>query len=371
MAILAVRPPGWHDPLGPSTDPAMSIDRATRAALCALALTALHQSAECRTTVRVTVRGTVAFNQISSPPMNAFAPGNAALLRFTVDSGVFTDSVSFPTRGYVIDASSFALASGLTSVGLQSPFPPAETPYFVIRDDDPAVDGFFTSTSVDFPTGVPLAPVGVFGNFENDFSVTYDGATLPSLDVLDALGTYDFTGLSVFNWTVNDGGFQPLGIDFTEMTIECVAEISTYCTAGTTANGCRAAIAGTGTPSASSGSGFDISVSNVDGGRNGLVFYGISGPTASPWGMGAMTSSSFLCVKAPTQRTPPGTTTGTVGACDGTFSVDFNAFIAANPSALGAPFTVGDVVDAQFWFRDPPSPNTTHISNGLEFTVCP
>ena len=31
----------------------------------------------------------------------------------------------------------------------------------------------------------------------------------------------------------------------------------------------------------------------------------------------------------------------------------------------------GDTVWAQAWFRDPPSPKTTHLSDGLEFVVCP
>jgi len=29
------------------------------------------------------------------------------------------------------------------------------------------------------------------------------------------------------------------------------------------------------------------------------------------------------------------------------------------------------VVQAQAWYRDPPSPNTTHLSNALEFTLVP
>jgi hypothetical protein len=43
------------------------------------------------------------------------------------------------------------------------------------------------------------------------------------LDILDALGTYDFTGLSVFNWTIDDGPFQPVGLLFSQLTIESAA----------------------------------------------------------------------------------------------------------------------------------------------------
>jgi hypothetical protein len=38
---------------------------------------------------------------------------------------------------------------------------------------------------------------------------------------------------------------------------------------------------------------------------------------------------------------------------------------------LGAPFAAGDAVWSQAWFRDPPSPGTTSMSNALRFTVGP
>jgi hypothetical protein len=82
-------------------------------------------------------------------------------------------------------------------------------------------------------------------------------------------------------------------------------------------------------------------------------------------------STSFLCVKAPTQRTPAVNSGGTEHACDGAFSRDFLAYLAATPSALGQPFTAGQCVYAQAWFRDPPAPRTTNLSNGLQFTTCP
>jgi Tol biopolymer transport system component len=142
-----------------------------------------------------------------------------------------------------------------------------------------------------------------------------------------------------------------------------------YCTAGTTTHGCVPSIAGTGTPSASASSGFVISVSSVEGLKQGIVFYGIDnlGFTPLAWGP----STSFLCVKTPTQRTAPQNSGGTLNGCDGTFALDWNAFRAANPSALGAPFAPGQHVYAQGWFRDPPSPKSTMLSDGLEFVVQP
>ncbi len=141
-----------------------------------------------------------------------------------------------------------------------------------------------------------------------------------------------------------------------------------YCTAGTTTNGCNASITGIGTASASAGSGFTLSVSNVEGQKLGLVFYGVTGRANAPWGMG---STSFLCVKSPTQRMGSQNAGGTVNTCTGAFNTDWNAFITANPGALGGPFMGCEVVQAQAWFRDPPAPKTTNLSNGLEFYVAP
>ena len=191
-------------------------------ALVVIALLAVTVGPARAAFVQVTVTGTVEFNTITLPPLVDVNPGDPATLTFVVDSDIFTNSSSFPVRGYHIDQVSFDLDLGGISVGLLDPFPAGSTPYFSVRDNDPAVDGFFTSTSIDFPLGVPLEEDGVFGPFLNNYLVTYDGATLDSLDILDALGTYDFTGLTTFNWTVDDGPFSALSIVFSQMVIELV-----------------------------------------------------------------------------------------------------------------------------------------------------
>jgi hypothetical protein len=189
------------------------------AAAIPAAVAAIAGTAGAGVTVDVTVTGFVEFNQIGAPPLGDANPGDPASLTFSVDSDVFMDSMNFPTRGYEIDQSSFVLTLGAVSIGLADPFPGGQTPYFVIRNDDPAVDGFFTSTNLDFPLGVPLNQMGIFGLFLNNYSVTYTGDTLGSLGILDALGTYDFDGLTVFNWTVDDGPFNAMGLVFEQMTI--------------------------------------------------------------------------------------------------------------------------------------------------------
>ncbi|MCC7011306.1 MAG: hypothetical protein IT454_01990 [Planctomycetes bacterium] len=139
-----------------------------------------------------------------------------------------------------------------------------------------------------------------------------------------------------------------------------------YCTAGTSTNGCSPSISMVGISRASLSGSCTVMMNNVEGAKQGLIFYGL-GRNASPWG----TSTSVLCVKAPTQRMTNANSGGTAGACDGQIAVDIHAWWAANPNALGQPLAPGLVIDLQGWFRDPPSPKTTNLSNALETVLCP
>jgi hypothetical protein len=147
-----------------------------------------------------------------------------------------------------------------------------------------------------------------------------------------------------------------------------LAQPVVYCTAGTTTNGCNASMSATGTPSVAATSGFVLACSDVEGERAGILFYGISGPKASVWAPG---SSSYVCVRSPVQRLPAATSGGTDGACDGSFAADFLDYLATHPGALGQPMAAGTVVNAQTWFRDPPAPATTNLSNGIQFRMVP
>jgi hypothetical protein len=150
----------------------------------------------------------------------------------------------------------------------------------------------------------------------------------------------------------------------------CTSAPVVYCTAGTTTNGCNASITATAQPSVTFANPCVLNVANVEGQKQGLIFYGVNntGFTPSVWGTG---STSFLCVKSPNQRTGTQTAGGTAGQCDGAFTLDWNAYQAANPGALGNPFSAGNKVYAQSWFRDPPAPKTTNLSDALEMTCQP
>ena len=187
----------------------------------ALVLVGFVAATAAATPVNVSVVGEVEYNQVTVGPFanSIVHAGDAATISFQVDSNDFING-SFPTRGYVIDQASFEVHLGSASGGLQSPF--SGTPYFVLRDNDPAVVGFLPSVGPDFPTGITLnGPANVAGTrfFTSKFTVSYTGTTLPSLDILDAIGVYDFTGLGSFYYTMSDLGFDAIGLIFAQMTI--------------------------------------------------------------------------------------------------------------------------------------------------------
>ncbi|MCC6406973.1 MAG: hypothetical protein IT453_07395 [Planctomycetes bacterium] len=146
----------------------------------------------------------------------------------------------------------------------------------------------------------------------------------------------------------------------TDMNVCGSSTVAMYCTPKTSSSGCVPSITTSGEPSASTGSGFHVSASQVETAKLGLFFYGTHGRLASPF------QGGFLCVKAPLKRLSPQSSGGS-GACAGALDYDFNAWIATglDPALVG-----GATVDGQFWFRDPSSPSTTGLSGGVEFVLC-
>jgi hypothetical protein len=169
--------------------------------------------------VTVSVRGQVIQNLITTPPLNAAAVGNTGVMSFNVDSNNFVEGIPGDLRSYPIIQSSFSLTfqpSGAT-VGLVNPFPAGQTPYFTLVDGFPVSDGFFVSTSTTSPGGVPLSQTPLQANLD----LGYSGTTLSSLNILNAFGTYNFTGLTRFGfniWQASPDNVR-LNMDFQQMTI--------------------------------------------------------------------------------------------------------------------------------------------------------
>ena len=185
---------------------------------------------------------------------------------------------------------------------------------------------------------------------------------------------------SAANWNMRDA--VEVSADGTKIAVHCynqnnkaqpvlvdlpVPVPSAYCTAGTSTNGCTPAISATHNPSLTGAFSCSIDVTGVEGAKTGIIFYGLQS-TGLPWATG---SSSFLCVKSPSQRTAAQSSGGTPNFCDGAYALNWDAYQTANPSALGQPWALGNKAYVQGWFRDPPAPKTTNLSNAIELTYLP
>jgi hypothetical protein len=147
--------------------------------------------------------------------------------------------------------------------------------------------------------------------------------------------------------------------------------VTTYCTAKTTGNGCVPVIGSSGTPSASTGSGFFINATNMVNNKSCLLFYGTTGQAAGAF------QGGVLCVKAPIKRTPATSTFGNPppNDCSGAPSIDMNLFAVGGlgGTPLAALSVPGTIVDCQWWGRDPgfAAPNNTQLTNGVQYSICP
>ena len=144
-----------------------------------------------------------------------------------------------------------------------------------------------------------------------------------------------------------------------------VTGVASYCTAGTSANGCQALLSASGTPSASAASGFVVHAGGLAPNVSGAFFWGTNGPQANPWGNG----TSWMCVVPPvfrgaTQVASAGSPCG--ATLDYDLTIQWQAKPASNPGA-------GTVTQVQLWYRDPlnTSNQKTSLSDALQFTACP
>lgn len=140
-----------------------------------------------------------------------------------------------------------------------------------------------------------------------------------------------------------------------------------FCGTSTSQNGCTPTMSATGFPSASGASGFTLTMDGLDGQRPSSMVYGLTQVSVA-WAIG---SSSVRCAGFPWSRVTSGVASGTLGQCDGAYSLDWLAFMAANPFAQGQPLTAGATFYIQGWYRDPGAPKNSNLANAVSFTLCP
>ena len=172
-----------------------------------------------------------------------------------------------------------------------------------------------------------------------------------------------------FDWYANSTALSPSFMYWDDVEIKSkVPPPIIKCPANASAGGCTVDIAATDNPSLTNTTVCVVTVSNLEGARNGLILYGVNRPAGFqlPWN-----PTSMLCVKSPTQRTPGWMATGNLGVCDGgPYSLDFNAHRIANPTALWSTAVVGDTINFQGWYRET-SAKTTGMTDAVEVTLMP
>ncbi|MBI4884926.1 MAG: hypothetical protein HY826_12820 [Actinobacteria bacterium] len=146
-------------------------------------------------------------------------------------------------------------------------------------------------------------------------------------------------------------------------------EVSTYCSAKTSAQGCTPTIHSVGYPSATADLGFKVSVDQVPNQELGQLMWGVRGRAAVPFVGGT------LCIRPPVEGTAWKSTHGSsVGTsdCSGSLLVDINMLISTQHVAAAA-MTPGTTVECQFLMHDSgfTAPNDWALSEALEFTVMP
>jgi len=188
-----------------------------------------------------------------------------------------------------------------------------------------------TDTSID-PTDAWHSPLTTD---LQSFSVTFDAAFLAANprpgNRYDYLCIPHFANGMVGSVTVDTGGDGP----------------TIYCTAKTSSAGCvtQMDMSDPSTQPVSGAADYAALAASVQGGKAGIMFFGINGQAALPFNNGT------LCVSPPLGRAPiqfSGGTTPT--SCDGSFSQTINDGGATSPNLDRGPGTQNWM---QWWYRDP------------------
>ena len=179
--------------------------------------------------IHVEITGSVDYNVIHGD-LTGIPSGAPVVMSFNLDSNNYLNSSTFPTRAYAIDIASFDLNFGGVHITMDNPQPGGDPAYFVLRNNDPAVDGFFFSHGPDYDTGLTVHIPGVATAHEVEFKRTFDtDTTLHSLNILDAVGHYGFENMSSYLWTLGVGapGAEVVYESITISAISAVPEPAT------------------------------------------------------------------------------------------------------------------------------------------------
>ena len=144
---------------------------------------------------------------------------------------------------------------------------------------------------------------------------------------LDFASEMAFDGATVLSGAMQGLGNAVLGPSGAAYVHVLDLPPTTQCPAVPHSEGCVATMSWSGQASLTDPTPFDLEASDVVTSRNGLFFYGLSGPAALPFQGGT------LCALPPLRRTMLQSSGGDHNVpCDGAFSFDFNAWLQAGRS---------------------------------------
>ena len=163
------------------------------------------------------------------PLARALVAGGIRVLEVTLRTAAALDSIRAISAevpdaivgiGTVLTPQDLERAQALGARYALSPGATPPQPFFSIRNNDPAVDGFLISNGVDFVNRVPTN----FASAGMNFVCSYPQSMLNSLDIVGALGSYNTSGLSLLEWDFGVGESVGIDVGYSNMTIALVPE---------------------------------------------------------------------------------------------------------------------------------------------------
>jgi Tol biopolymer transport system component len=172
----------------------------------------------------------------------------------------------------------------------------------------------------------------------------------------------------VVAFITSDPAFTTLPVNNHDYAVVRLCDVTpglTFCFPSRSPLGCLPSVTGSGTPSATAGSGHDLDVGDVRNDQIGLFFYGTSGDQALPFGNG------WQCLAGPLVRMAVQSTGGApppAEDCSGVLHTDFNAWVAGGGDPSLVP---GTTVYVQSWSRDPSYGFGSLLSDATAFVLGP
>ena len=184
----------------------------------ALTITTLWAAPAFADNITIEATGLVLTNEIASgEPLSLVNPGETATLTLEVESDNWNTFYPDLYRAYLVFAFDLTFSGGA-----QIDLRPGESAYFALADNLYFGGDSFWLSNYYFaePGKVQLAQQP----YLFDFQLRYDGATIDSVDILGALGSYDADSAELFGFRVwdsydNDPANLRMNVEFEQMTI--------------------------------------------------------------------------------------------------------------------------------------------------------